>query len=1396
MSYNIKKLSESSLYKFFNLSTINEGVKRTVESAASETQTSVTRDEFISTIFSALNVDSSRLEELIQRNKSNKMQDINAMSDKLNSFTDQVVWQIPEELNEKIETFEESIENSDEFDITTVSESIKPAIKQIEKLYKESAKIKQAIKRRENIHNKIISKLDETISLQIEDKDQLKEELNKYLNDIDKKKSLHGTTLYLNQKVIKESEQQEKSLASVIKLINGIIKITGKLIERSQEEYFNLSSSLREELLEANKTKLTREQQHEISRVRGLIENEARSIKYYKERLKLYRIELVSYTNIEKMYKKLSELLKVKKHIAEQKEKIEILFDKKEEGFTENARKEEIKRLVNNIDNEALITQLNEKFEESKADIEDFQEYHVSEILQSCLINAVNSIEINKKLANIKKGKDSIKIITNTNSAKTSNSITANDDKFGLVSSEFKKNSNKVFNINDIVYGDSKKVDHLIASEEKYSKKNPLMSHILVLDPNINVSNRNELELSIFLNALSSLDLNKATPYLNVMFLLPDSVLKNGKIYKTASITQFLSGKTEETEIQSALNSSFNKERGPNKNVYTGIKSNMSLFTSPQTLNNFDEVFVGRQSDREKLINEKVYGYTRANNINDITRPFMTIKSFNIDVAPTQGLLSMKTGKVSLVIHDRTRMSEIAPFIKPDMLGAFGSEIILSYGWNSLDDSLIGEFINDLKVNEKYIITNSSFNITKNGEVNVDLSIAMRGPIDIKNTFLSLDVETKININKLDIIYKSINEIKKTLLYSSSGNKQIELNESLIENIYMRLISGKTEKEIIKNANSFNDIVQYIEFLALDDNYKEKSDAYNASFSRAADNKAKIDFFKQNLENLLKSKSDSYKTIADSFVDSGLVVDFDLNNLPANIDVLLTNLMINYTHFLVSTKEFIKEIKTKKDSVNSFVLKNIIKPLGYVDPFYDKDWSAKYNKLQYIIKQGMTTQEDFGPFHTALSSEATYSVDESDNKSNFISFGTFLSAILGSHMKDSGVYDDIQIITYCVNENAGLMSNKNISSLLIDKNVLKEFSTDVFNSRSKISLEGYISKVIEDQIIKSTQICYGFSDLYIDSSISIKENSINERLETIDNILKNQEKSETIFQIPRIKIFFDTFVKKDEADRTILRVSVYDENNNPYAPVRDIFMNDSNLLNVQKKIAKLKIQGESEYNQKSYAIFDALKKEGIIKINKRGESIASNLSLKDQIMVKKEIKKLAPSITYGSQNTTIINANVTTINEGNLSTVLMNRNDREIGKVSNVKITSDEDLPLQIFPSKATVTMFGCPIVNFAQYIYLDFETGTTIDNFYSITGISHSLTPGNFTTTLTLSYGDAYGKYRSATTSIKQLVADVAEGRVKRKYIIRSFIESDKFKTDSNVFIPLDKKINKGSFK
>ena len=57
------------------------------------------------------------------------------------------------------------------------------------------------------------------------------------------------------------------------------------------------------------------------------------------------------------------------------------------------------------------------------------------------------------------------------------------------------------------------------------------------------------------------------------------------------------------------------------------------------------------------------------------------------------------------------------------------------------------------------------------------------------------------------------------------------------------------------------------------------------------------------------------------------------------------------------------------------------------------------------------------------------------------------------------------------------------------------------------------------------------------------------------------------------------------------------------------------------------------------------------------------------------------------------------------------------------------------------------------QYIFLDFETGTTIDNIYNITGIKHTLAPGKFSTSLSLSYGDIYGKYEGIADSLNALI-------------------------------------------
>ena len=133
--------------------------------------------------------------------------------------------------------------------------------------------------------------------------------------------------------------------------------------------------------------------------------------------------------------------------------------------------------------------------------------------------------------------------------------------------------------------------------------------------------------------------------------------------------------------------------------------------------------------------------------------------------------------------------------------------------------------------------------------------------------------------------------------------------------------------------------------------------------------------------------------------------------------------------------------------------------------------------------------------------------------------------------------------------------------------------------------------------------------------------------------------------------------------------------------------------------------------------------------------------------LKHKFKEMMPSATYGSQNSCIIDANVTTVNEAQLNTIFLTRPNRNDNERFNVQF--ETPLPLRILPTQATVTTFGCPFVNFAQYVFLDFETGTTMDNIYSVASIKHSLTPGSFKTTLTLSYGDVYGKYETAGNQI-----------------------------------------------
>jgi hypothetical protein len=134
--------------------------------------------------------------------------------------------------------------------------------------------------------------------------------------------------------------------------------------------------------------------------------------------------------------------------------------------------------------------------------------------------------------------------------------------------------------------------------------------------------------------------------------------------------------------------------------------------------------------------------------------------------------------------------------------------------------------------------------------------------------------------------------------------------------------------------------------------------------------------------------------------------------------------------------------------------------------------------------------------------------------------------------------------------------------------------------------------------------------------------------------------------------------------------------------------------------------------------------------------------------LKKFISSTMPTIVYGTQNSAVITANLASMDNPQLATVNMLRTG---GGGTTAAGARDSGVPLRVAPNELTLDTFGCPLMNFGQQFFVDFGTGTTCDNVYTVTGIDHDFSPGEFKTSVKLTQLDAYGKYESMLDTVQK---------------------------------------------
>lgn len=313
-------------------------------------------------------------------------------------------------------------------------------------------------------------------------------------------------------------------------------------------------------------------------------------------------------------------------------------------------------------------------------------------------------------------------------------------------------------------------------------------SVIQVFSPRITVSNRDMGALTLFLNSVPTIEMSRAVPFIDIILLQKQDSIENdgagNQRVRSLSLSQFLDGNkiitpgSVESMYASARDSEIllGEQRSPEfQDSTTGVAygistAGMELFTSPQTLVNGHETHV--EDDVIAGSDEQSYESRARRNVPiiDKFRPLMSLKSLNINVVPTSGLMSYKSGKLSLTLHDRSRLSEIASFVAPGKYADVHLQI--EYGWAHPDarpqesgsstdaTNLFADLIGSLRVKEKYAVINPSFSFGDSGHVDIEIPIAMLADRAARQVNIGLDSNSKSALDDVKRLMDLISAIR------------------------------------------------------------------------------------------------------------------------------------------------------------------------------------------------------------------------------------------------------------------------------------------------------------------------------------------------------------------------------------------------------------------------------------------------------------------------------------------------------------------------------------------------------------------------------------------------------------------------------------------------------------
>lgn len=778
---------------------------------------------------------------------------------------------------------------------------------------------------------------------------------------------------------------------------------------------------------------------------------------------------------------------------------------------------------------------------------------------------------------------------------------------------------------------------------------------IMSSSPMISLPVRDVNKVSLFMNTIPTIEMSRCLPYLDIKFQFrrPET---DTEILKSPSLLKFLNGGMDLSKLSNSspdkimFRSAISEEAGPGGEKKTISTAGMELLTAPQTLFN--------PSSIEGIAARRFVP------ILDAHRPFMSIDSFDITAAPTIGMFSYKTAKLTLILHDRSRLAEISDFIRPEVYT--NTTLSISYGWRHPDginsNNAYGDLLNQMNVkNEKYGIVNASFSFDNAQQVRITLSLAMKGVQEMRVVKISEGVEYSDTQRELQKLMEDVNRLREKagLKKPEFISKEIRTYQILDAVSNGEVLTGFKKDEIKSLINQINKNPNKEAALQLADSLKKIFDP-NAGYLE-----------KQNktIKAFIKGKLDKLTFGPDPFLDSSVYGD-----------------------------------------------------------------EIEKNGFKADIKPG-----------------------DPKKPKKVVSLAKALCIFVIEPLLNSPNFDEIQLVFYQFNSQAGKARDTNIGSFPIEISYLKEvFEDHIYNKRNVDMTINEFALLLQSAIINDPRaIAYGLRQSYSKRTVG-KEPEILANSKIEDILAKALGSQGGTFKYPAVEAYVETRggrvlknaeTPQEKAAHDILRIHVFDKQASPYDQFLQMIRTQTGLQDIITK---------SEKGESKQSIRDLL---NLVKFNDVGLSQYEENSQTGEIKVRAvsadEVRKVVsaalPTLTYGVSTSAIISANLQTQQNQLLSTVQMLRT---TGRQNNTEPNGSAvgGIPLRVIPCQLDMDMLGCPLLNINQQFFIDFSTGTTADNIYLLTHLDHKIKQGSFTSHVKFVPLDSYGALESIISKVDQI--------------------------------------------